>query len=357
MLAEMYRDAGGRPTTVVNLSSGLDKYDVVVWAPDDFSMPTGEVREFLETWLAGASGRTLVYIGRDYDAACDYWQTMVPQAPAEQRLEVMRRAAEARSAHSHARVAMPAEECCDWFVMRRDFPGRRVEPLDGLWSRRVDAAQAQIWSQGRLEIPTDNELAALRESERPLDYGEPLYAPLLTSGKETLVFEVSRSAWGTSRILVVANGSFLLNLPLVNRQHRRLAGRLIDACQPFGAVAFLESSVGGPFVWGQVKNVDEDVLRARVLLGAHWLLLGVVFCFLAFPIFGRPRSIEASTVADFGHHVDAMASLLERTGDTEYARQQLDLYRKGQGHENPHSSSTAEPVLSVGATTGNEPSG
>ena len=350
VLAEMFREAGMRVTTVTQLSSGLDKYDVVVWAPDDFASPTKEVREFLETWLAATPERTLVYVGRDYDAGCEYWETMVPLAPADQQIEVMRRAAETRAAHSHDRVDLPQDECCEWFVTRRDYPGRQVNALSGPWSRGVDASGAQIWSQGRLEIPTDKELTTYWDTEPPLDYWKPQYTPLLTSGKETLAFEVNKEGWDGSRIVVVANGSFLLNLPLVNLQHRRLAGRLIDECSPCVTVAFLESRVGGPLVHGEIDPLDEDSLRSRVLLATHWVLLGTIYCFFVFPIFGRPKSIETDTVADFGQHVDAMAELLERSEDVAYAQQQLGIYRKGQRHEQSSGPAGPPPVPPVAET-------
>ncbi len=47
---------------------------------------------------------------------------------------------------------------------------------------------------------------------------------------------------GQSQLLVVANGSFLLNAMLVNHEHRKLAGKLVDAIGPGGRdVVFLES--------------------------------------------------------------------------------------------------------------------
>ena len=58
---------------------------------------------------------------------------------------------------------------------------------------------------------------------------------------------VSREWFDESQLIVVANGSFLLNLPLVNHEHRKLAGKLIDAVGPPGqTVVFLESFAGGP---------------------------------------------------------------------------------------------------------------
>ena len=206
----------------------------------------------------------MVYIGRDYEAACDYWQTVLPTAPADQRIEVMRRGAEARSRHDNARIDMPQDECSEWFVMRRDFPGHRVDQLDGWWSDGVDVAKAEIWSQGRLDIPSQQELSKLWKNATPPVYMQPdyQYQPLLQSGDETLVYEVSNSAWRNGRILVVANGSFLLNLPLVNHQHRALAGTLIDSCHVADTVAFLESGAGGPQIMEGTERKASDATRA-----------------------------------------------------------------------------------------------
>ncbi len=346
VLADMFRETVARSTTVLSLSSALDKYDVVVWAPGGFTLPSKDARLFLDRWLQAESGRTFIFIGRDYDAAHDYWQAMAPQTPAEQRIDVMRRAAESQAIHSHRRIDMPEEECCEWFVMRRDLPGRRVRALSGPWSKGVDVAETRIWSQGRLDIPTRKELDKLWKGNPPPIYDDPDYTPLLVSGKETLVFEVTKPAWGSSKIIVVANGSFLLNLPLVNHQHRLLAGKLIDQCQPFSAVAFVESGPGGVSVFGSRNKEGEAARRARVLTAAHWFLLGIVCCFFAFPIFGRPKSTATESVADFGQHADAVAALLERTGDTGYARQQLDLFRKGQHLGTSRGSSTSDAAVS-----------
>ncbi len=330
ILADMFRETGARSTTVLNLSSRLDKYDVVILAPANFTPPSEDVREFIDDWLAAKSGRTFVFIGRDYDAAGDYWQAMFAQTPAQLRVDIMRREAQARAAHGQARIDMPEDDCCEWFVMRRDLPGRRVRTLSGPWSKGVKAAETHIWSQGRLDIPTSKELKKLWKNDAPTAYLTPDYTPVLVSGKETLAFKVTKPAWGSSRIIVIANGSFLLNLPLVNHQHRKLAGTLIDQCQPFSGVAFVEASPWGLSVLGKATEEDKTSLRGRVLLAAHWFLLGVVCCLFAFPIFGRPKTVVTESVADFGQHADAMAALLERTGDVGYAQRQLAIFRKGQ---------------------------
>lgn len=334
VLADMFREAGCRPVTVSYLASRLEQYDVVVWAPDDFSLPSEEVRAFLEEWLTAQPDRTLVYIGRDYQAACDYWTETRTLAPADLQYEFLRRAARARSAHSRDRLQMPDEAVCDWFVIRRDFAGEHVPSLEGPWSVGIDVSRSRIWSQGRLDIPSDAELQQLGDGDADNSTQPVSYTPLLTSGERVLAFRASRADWNGSQILVVANGSFLLNLPLVNHQHRQLAGHLISACPGAAAVAFLESGAGGPLVMDRGDQKNEETRRTRVLLTAHWFFLGALFCFAVFPIFGRPRTIDREPVADFGQHVEALASLLQRTGDHAYARQQLELYH------NPHRTDT-----------------
>jgi len=69
VLADMFKSYGYKVTTRRYLSPKMDEYDVIVWFPDDFQPPTDEQEEFLEDWLYNGQQRTLIYIGRDYDAA------------------------------------------------------------------------------------------------------------------------------------------------------------------------------------------------------------------------------------------------------------------------------------------------
>ena len=88
--------------------------------------------------------------------------------------------------------------------------------------------------------------------------------PLLESDEGLLVGRVSRPNWDGSQVIVVANGSFLLNLPLINHQHRMLAGRLIQQCGQRGQnVAFLESGPGG------VRISDRDSEKHHLVPHLH----------------------------------------------------------------------------------------
>ena len=104
VLADMFQQQGHRVSSWRRLSPKIRQADVIVWAPDDFAPPTEEQRRFLEEWLFAEDHRTLVYIGRDFDASIGYWQKVAPSAPADQSQEVARRLASARSRHDADRA-------------------------------------------------------------------------------------------------------------------------------------------------------------------------------------------------------------------------------------------------------------
>ena len=81
VLAEMFRAAGHRVISWRRLSPKLYGFDILVWVPDDDHPPELPQRQFLEDWLGRRGGRTLVYVGHDYDAAVDYWQKARPRRP------------------------------------------------------------------------------------------------------------------------------------------------------------------------------------------------------------------------------------------------------------------------------------
>ena len=164
VLAGMFEEAGFQVSTWRNLATELQLYDVIVWRADDFGPPDDEVRQFFEQWFASREPKTLVYIGRDYNAAPYYWESVLPSAPTAERIEVMRRKARAAAQHDTDRLAMPADETIEWFTMRRDHPRREPTQLHGSWSTGIDVVQTDIRTQGLLDIPTDQERLALWQS-------------------------------------------------------------------------------------------------------------------------------------------------------------------------------------------------
>jgi hypothetical protein len=260
----------------------------------------------------------------------------------------MRRRARAAAQHDLERLDMPVDETTEWFTMRRDYPRQRATRLHGSWSAGIDVAQTDIHTQGLLEIPTHQELQALWQSSTPATYQTPDYEPLLSAGPTTLASRVTKPAWGGSQLIVVTNGSFLLNLPLVNHEHRKLAGHLIQECGPASRVAFLESGRGDPLVSDRTSPPESSrATRERVLLAAHWCVLGLVYCFCVYPIFGRPKSIPDNAPSEFVQHVDALGELLQRTHDQPYAQRQIEHYhmvtRRDPGARQRQVGSTAGP--------------
>jgi hypothetical protein len=327
VLSELFKRAGHRVTTMTRLSPKVNDFDVVVWVPNDFEPPTKEQREFLEDWLADGEGRTVVYVGRDFDAANAYWDRILPQAPPEQADEVLLRRAEARAGHEAARSKMPASQFARWFTARRDQPPRKVEKFSGDWAQGVDASQTDIHLEGVLAIPTKKDAGG---QELPSEKVETL----LAAGSDPLVTRVTDSEWSGGQVIVVANGSLVLNYPLVNHENRKLAARLIGECGSPGRVVFIESGPGGPQVLdkepagGPATALDMLKVWPLNIILLQATLLGILFCLARSPIFGRPRELRPQSPTDFGKHVAALGQLLARTKDRNYAQARLAHYRQ-----------------------------
>ena len=220
----MFEQAGHRVYSRSMLTPKLrERADCIVWFPDNFSVPSEKTRQWIEGWLAESPGRTFIYVGRDFDAAAHYWKTIKPTAPKSQRVEIQSRLTEETLELNKQRAAAKPPQDCDWFTYENKLKHRKVRTLEGDsdWCGDIDTAKLEIELNGRM-IPS------------------PDASVMLESRGDMLV---SRKAVGQGELIVVANGSFLLNYPLVNHEHRRLAGKLIDQIgPPAQSVVFLESS-------------------------------------------------------------------------------------------------------------------
>ena len=294
----------------------------------------------------------------------------------------MRRQAVARARHASARTEMPADAYHGWFSCRRDHPRRRVTSLAGPWAAGVDARAAEIHLQGQFDRPTEEEIYGADDEEADTqdgddtdddfaddesleewdyDAGEPLFPggwnfyydetslqfePLLTDGDAgddpldeqdglrgpdaaLLAARVRHSDWNGGQVIVVTNGSFLLNLPLVNPQHRRLAGRLIDECGRPGKVVFWE----GPQFSGKPAVEQENQWAALTTWPMNFILLhlaalGFIYLMQRFPIFGRPQQLPEPSTSDFERHIEALGDLMSATGDAGWAAAKIKTYRE-----------------------------
>ncbi|MEE8452544.1 MAG: DUF4350 domain-containing protein [Thermoguttaceae bacterium] len=365
VLAEMFEQAGHKVFSWRVLSPRLqDRADCIVWFPNDFDPPDQEVREWLQDWLYAKPNRTLIYVGRDFDAEPWYWEhwantkTGVPkqQLPKirvkktdaslefrQDRADLVQQALEEAAAEETASdeaalkeeasdVAASDEEVNDlpkepvpdlepyvWFTVDGSAKHRTVRTLqsdDPLWREsldQIDASQLEIELNSRIHLGAN--ATVLLESE-----GDAL---------------IGRDPWDGSNLIVVANGSFLLNLPLVNHEHRKLASMLIDEVgPPSQTVVFLESYAGGPRISDEDPSASMPTgLEIAVADPTRWIFLhlavvGVIFCISRWPIFGLPRELAPGGTSDFGKHVHAMGELLKRSRDRSYAMTRFLHYQQ-----------------------------
>lgn len=323
VLAEMFRRNGHGVVSTDRLSPALRRYHTIVWFPDDFDVPKPEQREFLETWLWEGDqegiARTVIYVGRDYDAATAYWTRVRPQAPAEQQEEIQRQYAQAKSKFDNERARLPKTRYGGWFTLR-DAPPRKISTLKGKWAPGIDARRTDITIACRLDPPKPSDATGAKPP--------PKVVPLLESEQDVLISQASDSSWGSGKVIVVTNGSMLLNYSLINHEHRKIAGKLVNECSA-GGVAFLESGRGGPPV--EHKSTKKKTQEWPFPMNAivfHLVALAVIFCLARSAIFGRARSLPAETPADFGKHIQALGKLMQKTKDQAYAYARLQQYRQ-----------------------------
>lgn len=356
VFAAMFEAAGHRVSAWGSLSPRLDQADCVVWFPDDFHPPSPDVVKWFERWLRAGPQRTLIYVGRDFDAAPWYWRKVAPTAPASQQEAIAYARAKAEHAFQSARKPKWRTETYRWFTVHYGRPAGPAHNVTGdvEWMHNLDPSQLEVEVHSRISSNMD----ALIESDEGLIVGQ---------------LDV-----GQGQLLLVSNGSFLLNATLVNHEHRKLAGKLIDTIGPSGRdVVFLESgqvtidqptgpnpavppgpnpfdpsSDNGPARRTRqddaargdsgngppIRHTDPapDMPNGLELLlqwptnwiGLHFVLVGILFCFWKLPIFGLPRPEDSTGAADFGRHVDAVAALLQRTADHRYALSRARRYQQ-----------------------------
>jgi hypothetical protein len=198
------------------------------------------------------------------------------------------------------------------------------------------------------------------EDRASADDGEPLPIQnvLLQSKDSVLIQSLQDEEWFSSEILVVNNGSFFLNYPLVNHQHRVLAARLVARCGDPAKVVFLETGRFGPSISNQEAESEYptglemfNVWPISAIL-LHVMALGILLLACLYPIFGRARRLPPPATADFGKHIDALGELLQQTREIGYASGRLSHYHQYVKRDSGKSHlATARPTSGAGART------
>ncbi len=323
ILYGMFREKGFQTKRFRKISPRLKRFGTIIWFPDDYRCPSQEVVDELQAWLDDGYSRTLIYVGRDFDAQIGYFEQLLEVAGPAEREELNRSLAEAKlSQDSRIRSYVGNEETqnCDWFQIKR-VPTREFKSVSGPLAADTDQESA------RLEFSTILESSDDKVADRNL-----AISPLLSVGEVDFVYSIAMRNEDSfrSQLIVVNNGSFLLNFGLVNRQNRVLAGALIDQCQS-ADVAFLESGPNG------VETSNQDAVNHNSwawiakpplrYIVPHFLLWGVLFCFVFFPIFGRPRKLNSEDNVSFRNHISAMGKLLQKSKQPKQALAKVREYQ------------------------------
>lgn len=373
-LAKLFESQGAKIRGASKLSDRLEQVQTIVWTPDSFKGPSLNERLWLERWLhnQGAGGRTLIYIGRDFDPAERYWELIAETSKPPESFERKRRWADVKSKNEAARAQIPTRQPYGWFDQLGSIGERKIDSLDGPWAEGIDPAKADLWLNTRLDLPTDNVAPVIpppvitfpwktkpkkkaKEEPPTVQLGTGESEILLQSENDILAFRQMWRDVPNSQLIVVANGSFALNLPLANNEHRKLAMRLVKLCPANGAVAFLESGEGGVSI--SKGEEAENAIAWRMMttwpLGViviHFAALGLAYIVSRFLQFGRPKKLPAESQSDFGKHVDALGKMLARTRDHAFATNNLQQYRvksrraSGIRHDSPGTMTTADAL-------------
>ena len=184
-----------------------------------------------------------------------------------------------------------AADAGDWFGVDTAWnPPRVCARLSGPWAEGIDAAAAGLTLHEPLQSKHGS---VLLEGD-----GKP--------------FVLQRSRAGQGRVLVIANGSFLVNEALAHPARRALAERVLAwTGRPEQSVALVEGGhlLGGrertPTIWELLKRLPE--LRWAAI---HLGLAGLIAALARAPRLGRPRP-EAPSGADRpAAHAEALGTLL-----------------------------------------------
>ncbi len=322
VFADMFANRGFRVKRRSKISPRINRYQTLVWVPDSTSCPDPEVTDAINQWIDSDYNRTFIYVGRDYEAMSDYLRDVFEKAPTSEKEELLRRLAESDLEHDTGWT--------DYFWWKDDLPS-----CD--WFDRVEGSRTKTSKlRGSMtELVSDSVEIELSDMLEPTeDEGSWVSEPLVVSDKKEFVFELTRP-WGDrsdGRIIVVSNGSFLLNYALVDSENRKLAGNLIDLCDPTGDVMFLESGPGGIDVSDSDTNNHNSwswISQAPLChIVPHFLMWGILFCFVYFPSFGRPKYLERESTSTFRNHINALGKMMGRTGLPNRAINKIRKYQQ-----------------------------
>lgn len=348
LFAERLEELGYEVTVRNRISPKINEFSIVFWFPENVRCPSGEATKAIEEWMDDNYGsKTLVYVGADYRADEDYYRAIQKQLSPQLQAEAQRLLSEAQLATQYRKnrwnddiwaAALP-NTSCDWFDIELIKPTKSSSLLSGPMAANSSFSVAPELPVEVMMLPKKSSTKWDTES-------------LLVVDGEDMVYRLSDvKPYTANQIIVVQNGSFLVNFAAADPNKQSLADQLVveatslsEGEYGFGfdqRILILESKNDIPIRKTDFVNqnlwawVAEEPLCYIV---PHALLWGVLFCFVYFPIFGRPKRLPKQSTTTFRNHINAIAKQLSKSGDKAHARRTIEQYQESVSGSNKKNS-------------------
>ena len=341
----MLRQRGHEVRPAIRLTEELSEWaqGIVRFAPYP-GPPEEKEAEWYRQWLAGDHQRWLIYVVRDFDTQVEYWtqvrdgisKTADPERYNEAEAKRVAAAIETTSPpdkaeNSQPKKPKPTGNPHDWFKTEAVSPAPKIcTKLEGPWAKDIDAAAAGLSLH---DAVISDDRSVLLSSE-----GKPLV--------------LDKSAVFAGNILIIANGSFLLNEALVKPARRPLALRVAEwPDRELQQIAMLESS----YVTSDEEETTTLWKLIERMLSFRWVAIqmaiaGVFAALARAPRLGRPRPDPPSGADRPAAHAEALGALLARGRATTESIELLERYRQWRWPHGFHQSARSKSHASAGTT-------
>ncbi len=318
VFVELLRDKGHRVDVWPSLNERLyEDYEVIIVFHNEFSGP--ETKSVEEIWSLAELGACtkILYIGRDLDVAADYWNAVSKQY---------------REKGDQKNADLAASTATDVRSETTSDLSRKFKDEHSNWFFDIDGPSNGIRTVKHVtRLNEDGEV----DSEIPCDW--QLYRKMIPPKESIVLWQTAEdeepvllwSEYDSVEVFALSSGFPLLNGALITPENRKLVDALEKEIAISGKVAVITSSHLEEF--GKRPSSWQFLqVFPHPWIVAHFVIFVVLFCLARFPIFGRPKRTVSRDVKRFGAHVEAMADLLRRTRQRDFALKQIQTWHDQQ---------------------------
>jgi hypothetical protein len=359
-LRQTFVRQGATVKDIGRLNQRTMESDSIVWIPKSADGIESKTSNWMHSWLS-QGGRTLVYIVPDSGSETNYYREMTPAAPPEQRLEYRRLLARSliqRMEWQSTRQNLASNGWMQIKPLPADQLLVRSEGLGGEWSdaivdqdkMTVEYSLSAYDAKNPAPIPapaifnpvqTGPSAPSFRFSQGDvvIQSGNFEYESLLSTRSGDAIVKVTCPNWKNSQVLVIAGGSLLTNYALAHESGLRLADRIVDQARTHLAdeefiTSFATTELSEIPVRDSVGEIEAPsgmeflTTWPLSLVTIHGLIAGLIACLVMLPIFGRPRRLMGKSLANFGGHLDAVATMLSRRDSQGFAENRIREFHR-----------------------------